>query len=464
MSSKQTKRCPNCGANNPSAASQCAICDTLFESPSRWSGKGNPAVIPRPRSSATDYDPGAGEDDLLIQGASSTPLGIILGGVVVLVLIGALLIALMVFGGGDGDTVQTEPLVSEAAPSPVLTLSPPPTAFPTNTRSAPITFPTITEPPATYTFTPTEGPCVKTARAGDTLYGLAQECGHRDLSIVDVIVETNAGLDCDSCLREGQTVEIPWPTSTPGLPETDPESENSDEIGAEIQSDTTQSEGNEVEVAANEFGTPDALATFNVEPTLRSGLMWHTISEGETMISIASQYHADAKVLSDINPEVDFPQCDFSARFGGPNCSVILIPGQRLRVPAPTPTPTLSPTPSGSETPTPTPTATYNIPVSYSPAEGDYFDRNNLVTLRWSASGTLASNEAYLVVVRNLDSDAEYRTETRELFFVLLDEWQPRNGRTQEFEWTISIAVMNGDRVMSTREMTAPRHFRWQGQ
>ena len=218
-----------------------------------------------------------------------------------------------------------------------------------------------------------------------------------------------------------------------------------------------------VAVSANDFGTPDALATFNVEPTLRPGLMWHIITEGETMISNASQYNADAKVLSDVNPEVDFPQCDFSERFGGPNCSVILIPGNRVRVPAPTPTPTLSPTPSGSETPTPTASPTFNVPVLYSPEEGAYFDKNTLVTLRWSASGTLASNEAYLVVVTNLDSGDVYQANTRDLSLVLLDQWQPRNERTQEFEWIVSIAVMNGDRVMSTRETTNPRHFRWQG-
>lgn len=464
MSSKHTKRCPNCGANNPAAATQCAICDTFFESSSRWMGKSNPAVAKQRRPSATEFDPGAGEDDLMIRGASSTPLGIALGLLVILALVSGLVVALVVFSGDD-DPVQTERLGTDTTPSPSVSLSPPPTAFPTNTRAAPVNFPTTTPLPATYTFTPTEGPCIKTAGAGDTLYGLAQQCGHRHLSIVDAIVATNTGLDCDTCLREGQTVEIPWPTSTPGLPPTDTESETGDDVGADIQDDDpNQSASDNVSVAANEFGTPDALATFNVEPTLRPGLMWHTITEGETMISIASQYNADAKVLSDINPEVDFPQCDFSERFGGPNCSVILIPGERMRVPAPSPTPTLSPTPSGSETPTPSPTPTFNVPASYSPTEGAYFDRNSLVTLRWSVTGTLASNEAYLVVVTNVDIDAEYRTQTRDLFFVLPDEWQPPNGRTHEFEWTISIAVMNGERVMSTRETTAPRHFRWQGQ
>ena len=96
------------------------------------------------------------------------------------------------------------------------------------------------------------------------------------------------------------------------------------------------------------------------------------------------------------------------------NCSVILIPGNRVRVPAPTPTPTLSLTPSGSETPTPTASPTFNVPALYSPEEGAYFDKNTLVTLRWSASGTLASNEAYLIVITNLDSGEVYQANTRD--------------------------------------------------
>ena len=125
----------------------------------------------------------------------------------------------------------------------VLHLSPPPTAFPTNTRPAPNIFPTTTPLPATFTPTATEGPCIKTASAGDTIYGLAQQCGHRHFSIVDVILEVNSDLNCETCLLEGQSIEIPWPTSTPGLPEESGQTED-DEVGAVPQTDESQPANN----------------------------------------------------------------------------------------------------------------------------------------------------------------------------------------------------------------------------
>lgn len=418
-----------------------------------------------------------GEDDLLARSIVNTPVGAFVGLLVMLLLVGIG----VVFGAtllSESDSSDDNGVV-EVVTTVMTTDTPTPSLspFPTNTRPALQTYPTVTPLPPTATPTPTEGPCVQRAVAGDTVYGLAQRCGHRNFSVVDVIVEENAGLACAQCLQEGQEIIIPWPTPTLGVPDSgiDNEASFNPADNTNIRGDVVVASNSNAAVAAqseafNEFGTPDVLATFFVEPTLRPGLQWHTVSENENMIIIAQRYDADAKVLSDINPEIDFAQCDFSERYGGPNCSVFLRPGQRVRVPAPSPTPTLSPTPSGSLTPTPTLTPTFNAPIALSPRDGDEFDRNSLVTLRWSALGTLEVNEAYIVTVRQLNKrddvndDIIYREQTSELLFVVPNEWQATGSDYYEFEWTVAIATLDAENVVtSQRERTQPRTFAWQG-
>lgn len=444
---------------NTLGAKQCVICGTPLvkagRPPRQRTRRTQRQGVQAPNST---YNSAYGEDDLMIRGLNNSVLGAISA-----VLLFALLVvsAIGVFwfiqqedsqsvGGATLEATRVTPTDTER-----------PTAIPTNTRAAPQPFPTVTPLPATDTPTPTPGPCERTAKAGDTVYGLAQSCGHRHLSIVDVIVEANPGLACAACLKEGQTIVIPWPTATPGgdtgavLPPTN----------ADVDTDAMvlASDGQPT-VALNQFGTPDVIATYLVEPTLRPGLMWYVVRDGDNLITIASQHSADAKIISDINPELEFQQCDFSAKYGGERCVVIFVPGQRVRVPAPTSTPTIPPTPSGSETPTPTATATFNVPSAYSPRDGVSFDANSLVTLRWSVSGSLGPNEAYLVTVTNVDTETIYQGLTRELLWVIPDQWQPPRGKTHDFEWSISIATLDeSGGVLETRRSTSPRLFSWQG-
>lgn len=459
------RRCSNCGANNPPDASQCIICGAslLTSTPKRspqQSNKGNSSL----QSPTANYDFAEGEDDLLVRRISDSPFGLLvaLGVLAAVVALGVVLFTSLkpkesdkVAGNGNdiGSTIQ-----------PTISNTPAPTLQPTNTRPAPLLLPTTTPLPDTPTSTATQGPCEKTAQAGDTVYGLAQQCGHRHLSIVDVVVAENPSLTCATCLREGQTILIPWPTPTEGpVSQADTNANFSQQSESDTVMVSEESGQSVAEIPVNEFGTPDALATLFVEPTLRPGLQWHTVSSGENIIGIGRQYGADAKVLSDINPEITFSQCDFSAEFGGDECVVILIPGQRMRVPAPIPTPTLSATPSGSETPTPTATPTFNVPSLYSPENDAVFAPNSLVTLRWSASGTLALDERYQATVQNLSTSETYQFQTEDLFFVLPDDLQPTNRKVHLFEWSVSIIKLSGDTIISNRAETAPRRFTWQG-
>lgn len=460
-STRNSQRCPNCGANNPGNVAECLICGTLLSSRKA----ATPASAPEGKkvNFKVAYNPDEGEDDLMVRGIWNSPIATIIGLLLCLLATGGAIVAGVMFIPDDekNETPRAEVLASGTifTRTPENSPTPAPTALPTNTRPAPPLLPTIT---VTASNTPEPTPCTKIAAAGDTLYGLAQECGHRHFAIVQVILTLNPQVECENCLAQGDSVVIPWPTPT-----TDPNADTGALPAGEGDNSTgdvlTVAQNDSGETASNEFGTPDALATLFVEPTLRPGLAWHTIQQDETLYTIISIYNADAKVIADLNPEIEFLQCDYGEKFGGPNCSVFFSIGQRIRVPVPPPTATLSPTPSGSETPTPTITPTFNAPQPYQPLEDATFDGDSLVTLRWTATGTLGINENYLITVTNLDTDDIFRARTRDQFLILPEDWKPSGSKAQDFEWMVEIAVLDGDQIVSTRQPTAPRHFSWGG-
>jgi hypothetical protein len=90
------------------------------------------------------------------------------------------------------------------------------------------------------------------------------------------------------------------------------------------------------------------------------------------------------------------------------------------------------------------------------------FDADSLITLRWSATGTLASNENYLITVTNLDTDEIFRARTRDQYLVLPEDWKPTS-REQDFEWVVEVAVLDGDQILTTHHSSQPRRFTWRG-
>jgi hypothetical protein len=280
------------------------------------------------------------------------------------------------------------------------------------------------------------------------------------MAVVDLILEIN-DMENPQQLQLGQTLEIPWPTPTPGGPPVEQEPQEpaeSNESGAEASVET-------VSVAqVNEFGTPDVLATYqNAEPTLRPGQAWHTVQPGETIISIAVLYDTNLETLSQINPEVPFLQCDFGMATGGPNCSVMLYEGQALRVPVPLPTQTPTPSPVGTLTPTPTPTATFNAPYLLMPDDDARFFADQRVTLRWGGTGTLAAEERYVVRVRDLDLGQDYIALVTDTMYELPGGWQPEDRNRHTFEWTVSVARVDGqNNILSEDHATDPRQFTWE--
>lgn len=465
---KRTQECPICGSNQPLSARVCSICGAAL------SGEPAPIVavpaLPDKDKRRPRYDPAEGDDDLYAGGVAGRAWRwvVLIGIVIALALgigIGVGATALLRDGdggsGGQGgeNSAGVAPLTPPGATAPPTSTLRGAAPLPTDTPRPTFQWITVTPAPPSLTPTPTQGPCMQTAREGDTIYGMAIRCGHQELAIVDLILELNNMTD-PAQLQLGQTLEIPWPTPTPGAEPVEEPVTGAIEGAPAVGGGAVAAEPT---IALNEFGTPDTLAQYqNIEPTLRPGMAWHSVQAGETILSIASLYGTSLETLSQINPQIPFLQCDFGSPTGGERCTVLLGQGQRVRVPVPLPTVTFTPSPVGTLTPTPTPTATFNAPFPLSPADGAEFRADQMVTLRWGGTGTLATNERYLVRVVDQRLEREYTRLVSDIALILPAEWQPTDGRAHRFEWTVSLATIGPDqRALSDNYATAPRRFTW---
>ncbi|GAB4510232.1 MAG: hypothetical protein OHK0046_06680 [Anaerolineae bacterium] len=439
--SEAYKICPICRASNHRSAAICHNCGASLHQVEAVT-----AQSPRPTPTNLDYDFRYGEADLYESDLNRI-------GRRYLTAIFTLLVAVMLGGLLLAFSPSFFPeLLSSSAPLPTDTPTLRPTlAFPTVTLGPPTLTATNTQEPSptpTQTFTPE--PCIRSVQANDTLYGLANSCGHLSFDVLNLIVELNDSLDTvDTPLQIGQQIIIPWPTTTP-----DP---NAVATQAPTDSAALGEEGQTEVSAFDENFDPLFVPT----ATLRPDVMIHTVLPDENIISIAFLYGANVEILSQLNPEITFSQCDFGVATGGPRCTVQIFQGQQIRVPAPTPTPTLPPTLTGSETPSPTPTATFNAPVLQSPSDRANFLRDQIITLRWSPTGTLNPSQTYLVWVEDLTAGIVYTAETLDTSFIIPAEWQGTAEPRHEFAWMISI--IDAGQPENTYFTTSTLTFTWEG-
>ena len=443
-------RCPICQTVSPISVERCPNCGAHLNQVRIQGGTGRPVSVP-PDPGQPHYDAALGEDDLYAPSILRFPWW----GIVVPVAVGGLVLALVSLLLGVGlsqwlspdmqqgsGAMEVSTAVSTMPGSDGLLTAPPTLFLPTLT-------PTDT-PTATPTSTPTPGPCEQVVGPGDTLITLATRCGHRDLAIIDEIIQLN-GLRSAESLQQGQRLLIPWPTATPG-----PESDGGTVGGGVNDSgETSQS-------AESDAGEPTPISAVIPTATLQPGVMWYTVQPDDNIIRVASLFSANVKVLSELNPEVTFSQCDFGMDYGGANCIVQLYQGQQLRVPVPTATPTLSPTPSGSETPTPTPTPTFNAPALLSPGDRFLFGRDDIVTLRWTSTGSLGQGEAYRLTVIDTTSSAVYTAITSETMYIAPDSWQPMDGTRHLFTWEVAVGPIDAQGNLQQVDFQTPsRLFFW---
>lgn len=450
------KVCPICGTHSQANAAACSTCGTSLIDVPLESGRRSARNAPR-----RVYDRRYGETDLIESETSRSSGMLVIGGL--------LLLPLLICAGVVGflgarslaaalPTPIPPTLTSTAAAPPegnAEAVAPTPSpAFPlfTNTPFPTPRLATVTPAPPTATLTPTQGPCERRVEAGQDLISLAFSCGHRSMDVLPLILEMN-NLSAPEALVAGQLLMIPLPTPT-----SDPNAAatlsgaNANDTAADSSSGGVES------VLAAELAAQQPIMP--PTETLLPGVAWHVIQPDQSMIEIAYLYQTSAEVLSYLNPEITFSQCDYSLDSGGPRCTVLLQIGQQMRVPAPTPTPTLSPTPSGSETPTPTITPTFNAPSPLSPSNRALFLRGEWVTLRWVPTGTLGENEFYLVRITNTSTDAVYDAYTTQLYYIVPESVQETDGQRHDYRWTIS--VVRGQDPSTAMFTTQPRLFTWE--
>lgn len=430
------KICPICGTVSHPNATVCPTCGTSL------TGVQNEAAKQPKSARPATYDRRFGETDLY-EGEvkrSSELLLTLLGGIVLVVLcVGALIVALpgLTNSSGEAPTEDGAWLAGATTTSNAILI--------TNTVRPTLAMATVTPAPPTSTPPPTEGPCEYQVQPGDDLITLAYRCGHRSLDIVPEILALN-NLSAPEAIQVGQTLLIPRPTPTP------------DPAGVLAPTGTGQPDSTVAALFVAEANATPPTATLFPTATLLPGIAWHIVQAQESMVGIMYQYNTSAEVLSQINPEIAFSQCDFQYDTGGPACMVFLQPGQQIRVPAPTPTPTLSPTPSGSETATPTATATFNAPSLISPNDRARFGADEIVTLRWVTTGVLGPGDAYRVSVTDETARQAYSADTAELFFILPSGWQGQDGQPHEYRWSIGLVPAGSDQL---RYETQSRAFTW---
>lgn len=432
------KICPICSASNHRNASVCWNCGTSLAGIEPHN-KNNDTTAPNQRAG---YNNNFGESDLYESILYKTGQKYLYGCFGILVLLMMVGLGLLILPALINSVIRTHDNSG---------LSPEPTTpirhfLPTVTQGPPTNTPTITViPTETLAPTHTPAPCMQTVRSGDSLGGIVARCGHYDTAIYDIVVEINR-LPNAGTIIEGQVLEIPWPTVLAPDPTAVPEgAANTDETSANVSvaSVATEPSTDNAERSVLDLDE-DELAALLIIPTatLPPGVQFYTISPNDNMYSIIIQHNTSIEAIRNLNPEMTFTQCNMGETFGGDRCSVIISPGQQIRVPAPSPTPTLSPTPTGNETATPTPTATFNAPLLQSPSDRATFRNNQLITLRWLPTGTLNSQETYRVTVEDRTAQILYTAETFETFLIVPSDWQAVNEETldrHQYAWYVDI-------------------------
>lgn len=446
------KICPICGTHAHRNATLCSTCGTSLADVPVVAETAKPSAPgKKPR-----YDVRYGETDLLEGGRRSRGEVYLFGGILTLVAVacvgGLVMLALRWLSPESAAPTET----------PTAQVSQAPVALITNTPMPSPIIATITPPPPTATNTPTPGPCTHVVKAGEDLISIAIGCGHHSMDVMPLILELN-GLASAGMIHVGQEIMVPWPTATLD-PNAAPPPTSDSAAGAQmVDSSGASAPATSAIIPGLEVASAGTLPPPTPKPsaTLLPGVMWHVVQPNENIMSIAFSNNTNVEVLSQLNPEITFSQCDFGNPAGGPECSVMIQQGQRIRVPAPTPTPTLSPTLSGSETPTPSLTPTFNAPSALSPADRALFRPDELITLRWVASGTLDAGETYRVRVEDLTAGTVNTSDTTELSFILPAEWQGRDGQRHDYRWQVSVIRLDHpDQPLYTTE---PRTFTWEG-
>ena len=297
------------------------------------------------------------------------------------------------------------------------------------TRPTPTLLPGAVQPSATFTITstvtitptatstatplpPTDTPTPKdyTVKSGENCGSIAYAFNVGINSIIQLNPAVNA--DCTN-LSPGQhlLIPIPTPTSSP---------------------------------------VPSSTANANQATQSSCDTVDYTVKDGDTIGGISINYQVPAQAIKDWNGLT----------------SDTVFTGRVLKIPL------------CQRFPTPGPTATATPPPPYPPANlllpadgASFVSASDVITLQWSAVGTLRQNELYAVTLEDLTSGngqklIDYVTDTK---YIVPATARPTSPTPHIFRWTILPVRQNG----STKDgqpiyepggqISQPRVFSWMG-
>jgi len=288
-----------------------------------------------------------------------------LGALVIVLLIGAAVVYFSLQSGITGTTL-VEPTV-EGTTTATATITPTATELPTGTA-----IPTETPlPPFDYT-----------VRDGETCGVISATF---KVSVQSIIVLNQLSSEC--FVSVGQTLKIPYPTSTPAPPPTEIPNEATQTAEACEKAPYTVQANDTLSTISFNYNVPvDAIKFYN-------GLSTDNVFLGQTLL---------------------IPLCE------------------RFATPGPTPTATLPPP--------------YPAPSLLLPANGAAFTlANDVVTLQWASIGTLRDNEAYQVTIEDVTSGqtriTEYVTDTK---FIVPSSFRPNDNLAHLIQWWVTTVRQNG--------------------
>lgn len=331
---------------------------------------------------------------------------VIISGVVALGVIIALVVILL----RSGQPGQKEPIAPAAASPSGAT----PTVAPIVSPS-PAGPPTVTPSPAP---TPTLEPYQHKIKAGETLFAIIQMYGYREISVVPEIIRLN-NMANENDLKADQVLLIPRQTPTLGPTSTQ---------APTLPPGTTPTAT--VEVTVGPTLDYKGCSPTNICVSADRQYYLHEVKEGDSIASIAYAYNSLPDAVMKANGSPGF-----------------IVPGQQILIPIlVTMTPTLTPTGGPGSTATPVPT--FSPPSLLAPAKGETFGRADAVILQWVTVNSLAGNQYYMVIIRNVGTEQEHRATTHSNSYLLPDSLRPGLGQSAQFEWRVV--------VVSGAETTAP--------
>ena len=411
--------CPDCGTPMPSRAKVCLMCGERIDGPiqvrrwPRWPRIPLPHLVWLP-----------------IPLPESLRLSVLL-----LIIIGAGVIVLLL--------QWTQPFASKAAKPSVAALLVSPTATATPTATETLTPTPTSSPTLTHTPTPTPTPIYHVVESGENPGSIATKYG----LTIDQLTSANKIKD-PRALREGQSLLSPSTALPPGKAVPADAQLSATPIVYKVQAGDTLGSiaiwaGSTVDdiMKANSLKNASWLSVGQTllipisaerqkargTPTPESeGIeAVYIIQPGDSLLSIAQEYHTSLDVIMKANHIED---------------QGLIRAGESLLVPLPAVPP---PSPTSLSTSTPTPGPRYAAPAPLIPPDQQYFwSDTEPVLLNWIAVGILGADDWYVVELKyrcNGQDEVRYGWTRSNGWRVPTDVCQVEAQSHQPFRWNVQI-------------------------